>query len=273
MKTEAPEPKHALSLQWNIRVDDVVLLVCVSTGRQFGCRFLLCRTCGVLFDLIAATDTVMDPTAMLSVVGGAFLLSIILVTSLCTYCWGHKQPTSIHQRPSDSEYHPASNFGLRHPVSTYAPHTDHGRIVPYSQPNLPNSPSIHKVPSCPPSETGSQASYVNERINNDHESDDGRNCRQSEYIVVLPDPPIPLPQSQASSRASSRSSADQYLNVPEVIFGCPNHTDESDSDIPEYENYDNSQGHKEKNHSLSRGSQSSDECDSGDYVNTKPNSQ
>ncbi|XP_073697952.1 linker for activation of T-cells family member 1 isoform X2 [Garra rufa] len=203
----------------------------------------------------------MDSTALLSVVGGAFLLSIIIVASLCTYCWGYKQPTSIPQRPSDSEYHSASGFGLRHPVSTYAPHTDHIRIGPYSQPNLPNSPSIHKVPSCPPSETGSQASYVNQK-----ESDNGQDVQHpSEYITVLPDSPIPQPHSQAPSRASSLSSGEQYINVQEM--------DESDPDIPDYENLENSPSHKKENYSLSRGSQSSDERDSCDYVNTDPNLQ
>ncbi|XP_050962067.1 linker for activation of T-cells family member 1 isoform X2 [Labeo rohita] len=219
----------------------------------------------------------MDSTALLSVVGGAFLLSIILVASLCTYCWGHKQPTSIHQRPSDSEYHPASSFGLRHPVSTYAPHTDHARIGPYPHPNSPNTTIIQKVPSCPPSETGSQASYVNQKESEDEPCDPPL----SEYIVVLPDLPMPHSQSRAPSRASSLSSGDQYINVkdekddnvPEVIFDYVMHTDESDSDIPDYENYQNSPGHRKESYSLSRGSQSSDERDSSDYVNTDPNLQ
>ncbi|XP_016089854.1 uncharacterized protein [Sinocyclocheilus grahami] len=228
----------------------------------------------------------MDSTALLSVVGGALLLSIILVTSLCTYCWGHKQPTSIHQRSSDSEY-PASVFVDRHPVSTYAPHMDHTRIVPYQQSNSLGSPSITvtKVPSCPPSETGSQASYVNqngeEGINihvNLHETGDELNNRpQSEYITVLPDSPIT--QSQGPSRASSQSSGECYINVkkdedvPEDICEDQMYVDESDSDIPDYENFDNSPGHRKKSHSLSRGSQSSDERNSSDYVNTGPNLQ
>ncbi|XP_016108247.1 uncharacterized protein [Sinocyclocheilus grahami] len=223
----------------------------------------------------------MDSTALLSVVGGALFLSIILLASLCTYCWGHKQPTSIHQRSSDSEYNPT--FVVRHPVSTYEHHTDHTRIGPY-QPNSLSSPSITvtKVPSCPPSETGSQASYVNqngeEGINihvDGHESDDEPYVQPpSEYIVVLPDSPNTI--SQRPSRASSQSSGEPYINVDhvsEAIFDCEMYVDESDSDIPDYENCKNSQDHREQTYSLSRGSQSSDERDSSDYVNTDPNLQ
>ncbi|KAI2666412.1 Dynein axonemal intermediate chain 1 [Labeo rohita] len=228
-----------------------------ETRREFGCRLLLSRTCGVLIDLIAATDTVMDSTALLSVVGGAFLLSIILVASLCTYCWGHKQPN------------PVLGFGIpyRHmrPIRT--------------MPEL----DLTRIP------TGSQASYVNQKGEegitihvNHHESED-EPCDPplSEYIVVLPDLPMPHSQSRAPSRASSLSSGDQYINVkdekddnvPEVIFDYVMHTDESDSDIPDYENYQNSPGHRKESYSLSRGSQSSDERDSSDYVNTDPNLQ
>ncbi|XP_052406258.1 linker for activation of T-cells family member 1 isoform X1 [Carassius gibelio] len=225
----------------------------------------------------------MDSTALLSVVGGAVFLSIILVTSLCTYCWGHKQPTSIHQRSSDSEYNPTPGFVFRqHPVSTYEHHTDHTRIGPY-QPNSLSSPSITvtKVPSCPPSETGSQASYVNqngeEGINihvDGHESDDEPYVQPpSEYIVVLPDSPNTL--SQRPSRASSQSSGERYINVKnenasEVTFGCEMYVDESDSDIPDYENCKDSQVHRKQTYSLSLGSQSSDERESSDYVNTDP---
>ncbi|XP_043089933.1 linker for activation of T-cells family member 1 isoform X2 [Puntigrus tetrazona] len=216
----------------------------------------------------------MDFTALLSVVGGALFLSIILAASLCTYCWGHKQPTSIHQRSSDSEYNATSGFVVRHPVSTYEHHTDHGRIGPYL-PNSLSSPSITvtKVPSCPPSETGSQASYVNQ-----NESDDEPYVQPpSEYIVVLPDSPVTL--SQRPSRASSQSSGEPYINVekdenvPEVIFDYEMYVDESDSDIPDYENCKNSQDQRKQTYSLSCGSQSSDERDSSDYVNTDPNLQ
>ncbi|XP_042576500.1 uncharacterized protein LOC109101975 isoform X2 [Cyprinus carpio] len=241
MKTGAPIPKHASSSQWNISVDDVVLV-------RIQC-------------------TIMD-SVLLSVVGGALFLSIILVTSLCTYCWGHKQPTSIHQRSSDSEYNPTPGFVLRHPVSTYEHHTDHTRIGPY-QPNSLSSPSITvtKVPSCPPSETGSQASYVNQ-----NGSDDEPYVQPpSEYIEVLPD--SPNTPSQRPSRASSQSSGERYINVKQdenmsgVIFDCEMYADESDSDIPDYENYENckdSQDGSEQTHSLSRGSRGS-----SDYVNTE----
>ncbi|XP_042583173.1 uncharacterized protein LOC122137936 isoform X2 [Cyprinus carpio] len=218
----------------------------------------------------------MDSTTLLSVVGGALLLSIILVTSLCTYCWGHRQPTSIHQRSSDSEYPPTSGFVVRHPVSTYAPHMDHTRIVPYQHSNSLGSPSITvtKVHSCPPSETGSQASYVNQNESGDERS----NRPQSEYITVLPDPPIT--QSQGPSRASSLSSGECYINVEKdenvsEEDQCDNQTcvDESDSDMHDYENFCNSSGLRKKTYSLSRGSQSSDERESSDYVNTGPSLQ
>ncbi|XP_058626627.1 linker for activation of T-cells family member 1 isoform X4 [Onychostoma macrolepis] len=183
----------------------------------------------------------MDSTALLSVVGGALFLSIILVASLCTNCLGQKQQTSIPQRSSDSEYNQISSFGLRYPMSTYEHHMDHTRTGPY-QPNSLTSPSITvtKVPSCPPSETGSQASYVNQ-----NESDDEPDVQPpSEYIVVLPDSPNTL--SQRPSRASSQS-----------------------SDIPDYENCKNSIEQLCNYCGLSRGSQSSDERDSSDYVNTR----
>ncbi|XP_026059430.1 uncharacterized protein LOC113044053 [Carassius auratus] len=228
-----------------------------------------------MIDLIAATDTVMDSTTLLSLVGGAFLLSIILVTSLCTYCWGHKQPTSIHQRSSDSEYPPASGFVVRHPVSTYAPHMDHTRIIPYQHSNSLGSPSITvtKVRSCPPSETGSQASYVNQNESGDEQS----NRPTSEYITVIPD--SPNTQSLGPSRASSLSSGECYINVDnndvsareEDLINHEMYLEESDSDIPDYENFNNSPGQRKK--SLSRGSHSSDDRDSSDYVNTGPNLQ
>lgn len=176
---------------------------------------------------------VMDSIELLSMVGGLLLLSIIFATGLCTYCWGHKQPTSIPQRPSDysSEYNSQSSaFGLRHPHSTYAPHPDH-RItgIPYPiHPSL-SSPSITitKVPSCPPSETESQASYVNQS-----ENENELNIHPpSDYIVVLPD--SPTAQLQERSRASSQSSGgDNYINiitkdgnVSVDTFGCDVNSD------------------------------------------------
>ncbi|RXN38626.1 spinster -like protein [Labeo rohita] len=195
--------KKSDSYMWEFRSLQMSLLLCsfVAVG---GGAFFLATAIFIEKDRELAENyvpSVMDSTALLSVVGGAFLLSIILVASLCTYCWGHKQPN--------------------------APHTDHARIGPYPHPNSPNTTIIQKVPSCPPSE---RDQYINVK----DEKDD---------------------------------------NVPEVIFDYVMHTDESDSDIPDYENYQNSPGHRKESYSLSRGSQSSDERDSSDYVNTDPNLQ
>ncbi|XP_067269384.1 linker for activation of T-cells family member 1 [Pseudorasbora parva] len=199
----------------------------------------------------------MDSTALLSVVGGALFLSIILVSSLCTYCWRHKQPTSIPQRSSDSS--PAT-FVVRHPQSTYAPHPDPHRIssVPYPLANSLSSPSITitKLPSCPPSETGSQASYVNDS------EDEPYGQRPGDYITVIPDSPCTQPSTQSSEK--------NYIN--EEISGSE---DDSNSDYHDYENFPKSSKPNLPNQisCLSLGSVSSDdERGSSDYVNTEPNS-
>ncbi|XP_077068380.1 linker for activation of T-cells family member 1 [Siphateles boraxobius] len=210
----------------------------------------------------------MDSTSLLSMVGGALFLSIILATSLCTYCWRYKQPTSIPQRSSDSS--PAPGFGIRYPQSTYAPHPDHHRIssvqVPYPLANSLSSPSITitKLPSCPPSETGSQASYVNQKGSNihveDHDSEDEPSQRPGDYIIVIPDSP--------GTQPSSHSSEKTYIN--EEISGSD---DDSNSDCHDYENFQNSSDPQNHTSRLSRGSVSSDdERGSSDYVNTEPNS-
>ncbi|KAK9977484.1 hypothetical protein ABG768_019295 [Culter alburnus] len=214
----------------------------------------------------------MDSTTLLSVVSGAVLLSIILVTSLCTYCWRHKQPTSIPQRSSDSSPEYNSTFVVRHPQSTYAPHPDPHRIinVPYPLPNSLSSPSITvtKVPSCPPSETGSQASYVNQNgekrsnIHDDeHDSEDERDIQlPGDYITVIPDPPH-SPGKQPSSQSSDNTN--NYINE---LSGSE---DDSISDSHDYENFKNSSDLQNQPACLSRGSMSSDDDQgSSEYVNT-----
>ncbi|KAK7167470.1 hypothetical protein R3I94_001767 [Phoxinus phoxinus] len=208
-------------------------------------------------------------SSLLSVIGGALFLSIILATSLCTYCWRYKQPTSIPQRTSDSSPAP---FAIRHPQSTYAPHPDPHRIssLPYPLPNSLSSPSITvtKLPSCPPSEAGSQASYVNQNGEEgsnfhveDHDSEDEMyNQRPGDYITVIPDSP--------GTQPSSHSSEKTYIN--EEISGSE---DDSNSDCHDYENFRNSSDLLNQPSRLSRGSVSSDdERGSSDYVNTEPNS-
>ncbi|KAG1967589.1 linker for activation of T-cells family member 1 [Pimephales promelas] len=206
----------------------------------------------------------MDSTSLLSVVGGALFLSIILATSLCTYCWRYKQPTSIPQRSSDSSPAP---FVIRHPQSTYVPHQDTHRIgsIPYPLANSLSSPSITvtKLPSCPPSETGSQASYVNqsgeEGSNNQVEDHDSEDELNRNYIIVLPESP--------GTQASSHSSEKTYIN--EEISGSE---DDSNSDCHDYENLRNSSEPHNQTSRLSRGSVSSDDDrGSSDYVNTEPN--
>lgn len=226
--------------------------------------------------LVCCYLLVMDSIELLSVVGGLLLLSIIFATSLCTYCWGHKQPTSIPQRPSDysSEYNSQSSaFGLRHPHSTYAPHPDH-RItgIPYPIHNSLSSPSITitKVPSCPPSETESQASYVNQSGPSSLENENELNIHPpSDYIVVLPD--SPTAQLQERSRASSQSSGgENYINIISKdgnvsvdTFGCDVNSD-IESEGQDYENFPKSSEHC----GLSRESLSSDGGGSAEYVNT-----
>ncbi|KAK7175051.1 hypothetical protein R3I93_002064 [Phoxinus phoxinus] len=208
-------------------------------------------------------------SSLLSVIGGALFLSIILATSLCTYCWRYKQPTSIPQRTSDSSPAP---FAIRHPQSTYAPHPDPHRIssLPYPLANSLSSPSITvtKLPSCPPSETESQASYVNQNGEEgsnfhveDHDSEDELyNQRPGDYITVIPDSP--------GTQPSSHSSEKTYIN--EEISGSE---DDSNSDCHDYENFRNSSDLLNQPSRLSRGSVSSDdERGSSDYVNTEPNS-
>ncbi|XP_048064421.1 linker for activation of T-cells family member 1 isoform X2 [Megalobrama amblycephala] len=201
----------------------------------------------------------MDSTTLLSVVSGAVLLSIILVTSLCTYCWRHKQPTSIPQRSSDSSPEYNSTFVVRHPQSTYAPHPDPHRIinVPYPLPNSLSSPSITvtKVPSCPPSETGSQASYVN------YDNEDEQDIQlPGDYITVIPDPPH-SPGKQPSSQSSDNTN--NYINE---LSGSE---DDSISDSHDYENFKNSSDLQNQPACLSRGSMSSDDDQgSSEYVNT-----
>ncbi|XP_051571884.1 linker for activation of T-cells family member 1 isoform X2 [Myxocyprinus asiaticus] len=203
----------------------------------------------------------MDSTALLSVVGGALLLSIIFVTSLCVDCWGRKQPTSIHQRSSDSspEYNSTSGF-------MDAPHLDHHRFqtMPYPLPNSLSSPSItvEKRPSYPPSETGSQASYVNQNDEPFQPTDEPDN-----YITVIPDCP---------SRTSSQSSGANYINIVKedgnesACDECDNRDDDSDSG--DYENLKDNLNNPDLGHqtpAVSFGSIDS----SSDYVNTDPNPQ
>ncbi|KTF89628.1 hypothetical protein cypCar_00029154 [Cyprinus carpio] len=141
-------------------------------------------------------------SVLLSVVGGALFLSIILVTSLCTYCWGHKQPTSIHQRSSDSEYNPTS----------------------LSSPSI----TVTKVPSCPPSERSDDEPYVQPP------------SEYIEVLPDSPNTPSQRP-SRASSQSSGERyiNVKQDENMSGVIFDCEMYADESDSDIPDYENYEN----------------------------------
>ncbi|XP_073669998.1 linker for activation of T-cells family member 1 isoform X1 [Paramisgurnus dabryanus] len=197
----------------------------------------------------------MDSTVLLSVVGGALLLSIIFVTGLCINCFRSKQPTTISQRSSDSSpEHPTPGFVVRHPQSTYASYPDHNRIN-YQTTQLPHSlssPSFSsavKSPSCPPSETGSQASYVNQSDREDEQYQQPTDETDNNYITVIPD---------SQSKASSHSSGENYINVGDV-------EDESDKDDNDYINLQNSplaQSYDSKN---------SDDRGSSDYVNTAPN--
>ncbi|XP_051569254.1 uncharacterized protein LOC127449764 isoform X2 [Myxocyprinus asiaticus] len=207
----------------------------------------------------------MDSSALLSVVGGGLLLSIIFVTSLCADCWGRKQPTSIHQISSDSspEHNSISGFGVRLPQSTYAHHLDHQRFptMPYPLSNSLSSPSFtpFKMPSCPPSENGSQASYVNQNDSEDEPyvepEDEG-----AHYITVIPGSPTQQPE--RPSRASSQSSGTIYINIEKEDGN-------SDSDSAVYENTGTSPALGNQTPARSLGSIDS----TSDYVNTDPNQQ
>ncbi|XP_051987256.1 linker for activation of T-cells family member 1 [Xyrauchen texanus] len=219
----------------------------------------------------------MDSTALLSVVGGGLLLSIIFVTSLCADCWGRKQPTSIHQRSSDSspEHNSISGFGVRLPQSTYTHHLDHQRFptMPYPLANSLCSPSISafKMPSCPPSENGSQASYVNQNDSEDElyvePEDEG-----AHYITVIPD--SPTQQTERPSRTSSQSSGAIYINIE---------TEEGNEDSDSgkiYINFEKEEGNEDYDSRISPalGNQTPvHSCGSiesnPDYVNTDPNQQ
>ncbi|KAI7803267.1 linker for activation of T-cells family member 1 [Triplophysa rosa] len=217
----------------------------------------------------------MDSIALLSVVGVAVLLSIIFVSSLCIDCWRSKQPISIHQRTSDSspEYNPTAGFVVRHPQSTYAPHPDHHRIttIPYQLPNSLSSPSMTavKAPSCPPSETGSQASYVNQHDSEDEPYVQPPDEPDNNYIIVIADSP------NRTSRASSHSSGENYINVENedaTKSSCDTRAgrNDSDSDCPDYENFKDNLHIGNQTPALSYGSINSDDRGSSDYVNTDP---
>lgn len=127
-----------------------------------------------------------------------------------------------------------------------------------------------KIPSCPPSETGSQASYVNQ-----HESEDEPYIQPpNDYIIVIPDPPNRTEIPEPPSRASSHSSGENYINVENEELtksSCDTRGGHNDSDSDaDYENLKDNLDIGKQIPALSYGSINSDDRASSDYVNTDP---
>ncbi|XP_045079097.1 linker for activation of T-cells family member 1 [Coregonus clupeaformis] len=206
-----------------------------------------------------------------SLLSGAVLLSLILLTGLCLSCRRHNLPTSIQQRYSEDYTQHTPGFGLAHPPYNPSAATSWG--APPSSLLSPISPQIGVRPnSVTPIENESNDGYETpgeEYVNvDDYEPGSG-------YLIVLPsDPTGSLRHSNQcliskSSQVTENSSADGNRN------GNVEKSDDSDEGSNDYVNTKENSGAEDNMNTDRNGNvEKSDDSDEGsnDYVNTKENS-
>ncbi|XP_066498747.1 linker for activation of T-cells family member 1 [Hoplias malabaricus] len=203
----------------------------------------------------------MDSTAVLSVVGTAVILSIIILTTLCLNCKGNSQTKFITQHYPPSDLNPGFTV-----VRTYGENMSGSLITPTSpQVLIPSMADPRRISVCP-SDGESQTDYVNqegeEKNENGYEFPPDKNQEMPDYLDVLPD-------DTCQSLPSLASSANSGQNYENVIEKPESDEEESDTESQEYINVD-CKGPGILTPGLIVGSydsNSSDNPDGSDYVN------
>ncbi|KAG9264439.1 protein OVEREXPRESSOR OF CATIONIC PEROXIDASE 3-like isoform X1 [Astyanax mexicanus] len=224
----------------------------------------------------------MDSTAILSVVGGLFLLSIVILTGLCLHCKGNSQTKYTQQYQQSSQLNQGFTVIRPHaenPLTTTLPtQTSLHQLV--TSPLLPD-PRRHSA--CPSSNGEFTTNTLKKLVYEDDDFDDGpgyeippeKNQDDPEYLDVLPDDPH---QSQ-HSLASSANSGQNYENVTEIhvlprdgdvyVVGDEDDDDDNDDDDDDDDDQQYINVHQPNiDFQTPVGSYgSSDGHDSSDYVN------
>ncbi|XP_036446288.1 linker for activation of T-cells family member 1 isoform X2 [Colossoma macropomum] len=158
----------------------------------------------------------MDSSTLLSLVGAALVLSIILLASICLHCKGNSQSKYISQDYQQSS-HGNHGFAL---VRSYTENP-----LPNTLPTQ-NSLPIITSPMADPRRSSACPSfdYNNEDPGNGYEAPPDKNQDYPDYLDVLPDDP----HVSQNSLASSANSGQNYENVNEDT-GIDDDDDDSDS--------------------------------------------